>query len=93
MKNRQPTYSVLCHYPALQKVVRALIDALIGFHAGIQGDLPDALGGVLLWRRPASSELSKNVAPPAIEARPAAVMTVEVVSRADVRVGSRSSVH
>ena len=78
----------VAHYPALQKIVGALIDTLIGFHGGIQGNVSEALGGVLLWRLPATSELSKDVTPPAIEARPAAVMAVRVVSCADVRVGS-----
>jgi len=71
----------------LQKVVRALIDALIRFLAGIYGNVSEALGGGLLWRLAATSELSKDVAPPAIEARPAGVMAVQVVSCADVRVG------
>src|SRR5580698_985147 len=66
----------------------ALIDALIGFHAGIHGNVPEAFGGGLLWCRPATPELPKNVAPPAIEARPATVMEGQVVSCADVRVGS-----
>ena len=68
--------------------MRALVHTLIGFDAGIQRNVPEALGGVFLYWFRAASELSKDVAPPAVETRPAAVMAVQVVSRADVRVGS-----
>ena len=38
--------------------MRALIDALVGFHTGIQGNVPEALGGVLFWRFPARADFS-----------------------------------
>src|SRR5689334_13750201 len=78
---------LVLHHPVLQKIVRALVDTRIGFHRGIQGDISEALAGVLRWRLLAASELSKDIAPPAVEARPPAVMTVQIVSRADVRIG------